>query len=66
MFEYALVARISGSEAPRWEWKGPGEIPEGGLLAILNRAGQDGWEVVAAGDLGGSPTCEILLKRTVR
>jgi hypothetical protein len=66
MYEYALVARIVGSEPVQWQWKGPGEIPNGGLLAILNQAGKDGWEVVAAGDFGGSPTAEVLMKRTVR
>lgn len=66
MFEYALVARIPESEPVRWQWKGPGEIPDGGLLAVLNQAGKDGWEVVAAGDFGGPPTAEVLLKRIVR
>lgn len=62
-FEYAIVARRPEREPPQWEWRGPGEIASGGLLAILNQAGGEGWEVVAAGDLGGGPTCEILLKR---
>jgi hypothetical protein len=65
MYEYALVGRILGSEPPQWQWKGPGEIPKGGLLAVLNQAGKAGWEVVAAGDFGGSPTAEVLLKRSV-
>ena len=66
MYEYALAARILGTEPVRWQWKGPGEISEGGLLAVLNQAGKEGWEVVAAGDFGGSPTAEVLLKRTLR
>lgn len=65
MFEYALVARIPNVEPPQWQWKGPGERPNAGLLALLNQAGQDGWEVVAAGDFGGSPTAEVLLKRSI-
>jgi hypothetical protein len=64
MFEYALVARIRDSEPVRWRWKGPGEVPDGGLLGVLNHVGKDGWEVVTAGDFGGSPTAEILLKRS--
>lgn len=66
MYEYALAVRISGTEPVRWQWKGPGEIAEGGLLAILNQAGKEGWEVVAAGDFGGTPTAEVLLKRVLR
>jgi hypothetical protein len=66
MFEYALVARVKGSEPPLWQWKGPGEIPNAGLLAILNQVGKEGWEAVAAGDFGGSPTAEVLMKRLVR
>jgi hypothetical protein len=65
LFEYALVARIAGTEPVRWQWKGPGQIAEGGLLGILNAAGKEGWEVVAAGDFGGSPTAEVLLKRAL-
>lgn len=65
-FEYALVARIAGTEPVRWQWKGPAPIPDGGLLSILNQAGKEGWEVVAAGDFGGSPTAEVLLKRPLR
>jgi hypothetical protein len=63
-WEYALVVRIPQTEPPRWQWKGPGEIPEGGLLGILNQAGKAGWEAVAAGDFGGSPTAEVLMKRS--
>jgi hypothetical protein len=66
MFEYALIARDPDREPAHWQWKGPGEFPGGGLLALLNLAGKQGWEVVAAGDFGGSPTAEILLKRVVR
>lgn len=62
-FEYAMVARIADREPPQWQWKGPGEMTTGGLLSLLNQAGLNGWEVVAAGDFGGSPTAEILVKR---
>jgi hypothetical protein len=65
MYEYALVARVPQSNPAAWQWKGPGQLPNGGLLAVLNRAGKEGWEVVAAGDFGGSPTAEILQKRSV-
>lgn len=41
-YEYALVVRIAETEPPRWQWEGPGPIAEGGLLAILNRAGKEG------------------------
>ncbi|MGH7719796.1 MAG: hypothetical protein ACREON_13260 [Gemmatimonadaceae bacterium] len=33
------------------------------LPAILNVLGQDGWEVVAVGDVGFDARAEILLKR---
>ena len=33
------------------------------LPAILNALGQDGWEVVAMGDVGFDARSEILLKR---
>jgi hypothetical protein len=65
MFEYALVARVPNREPAQWQWKGPGEFATGGLLALLNQAGKEGWEVVTAGDFGGSPTAEVLLKRSV-
>jgi hypothetical protein len=35
------------------------------LPAILNALGQDGWEVVALGDVGFDARAEILLKRMV-
>ncbi|MDZ7995983.1 MAG: hypothetical protein RM022_017265 [Nostoc sp. EfeVER01] len=34
-------------------------------LMILNRLGNEGWEVVALGDIGFSPRPDIILKRRI-
>ena len=67
-FQYEVLVSKSNTAAPSgvvWHL-GSTSAPLGvNLLQILNKLGQQGWEVVAIGNLGFDAGNEVLLKKEI-
>jgi len=68
MYEYAVVIRKQKrGQQPVWQlWVGDGLVHEdGSFLAVMNYAGERGFEAFAAGNFDDLGVPEVLMKRSV-
>ena len=64
-YQYGVLARNQQEGQTEWVFTAPGgaKTTSQDFLLLINKLGNQGWNVVVAADLGGGPNTDLLLQR---